>query len=194
VDHGIRTELCAIQGKRDGRLTTEGSCRVKGSPPILNVILLDELEETSFVTRSLLGNIGGIHMPVPRIKASSRERRMKRVAPSARKRVNLPAALAMKANNIIERYSLEEREQIVEILRLLSAKPQQFRFQFLGVADAGPTVQYEASIWATDQPTAVRIASDAPLHPEATGIRVVDHKGCTVFERQNSELCGVQAL
>ena len=31
----------------------------------------------------------------------------------------------MKANNIIERYSLEEREQIAEILRILSAKPQQ---------------------------------------------------------------------
>ena len=118
-----------------------------------------------------------------RTKAFSRESRMKNVAPSARKRVNLPAAF--------ERYSLEEREQIAEILRILSAKPQQFRLQFLGVADAGPTVQNETSIWATDQPTAVRIASDAPLHPEATGIRVVDPKGCTVFERQNSEFCSV---
>jgi hypothetical protein len=50
-----------------------------------------------------------MHIPVPRIKASSREGQMKHVAPSARKRVDLPAALAMKANNIIERYSLEER-------------------------------------------------------------------------------------
>jgi hypothetical protein len=130
-------------------------------------------------------------MPVPRIKASSRERRMKHVAPFARKRVDLPAALAMKADKIIERYSLDEREQIAEILRILSAKPQQFRLQFLGVADAGPTVQNETRIWATDQPTAVRIASDAPLHPQATGIRVVDHEGCTIFERQNSEFCAV---
>ena len=60
-----------------------------------------------------------------RIKAFSPESRMKR-----------PAALAMKANNIIERYSLEERKQIAEILRVLSAKPQQFR------------------LWATDEPTA----------------------------------------
>ena len=97
----------------------------------------------------------------------------------------------MKANNIRERYTLEEREQITEILRILFAKPQQFRLQFLGVADTGPTVQNETSIWATDQPTAVRIASNAPLHPEATGIRVVDHKGCTIFERQNSEFCGL---
>ena len=82
---------------------------------------------------------------------------MKRVAPSARKRVDLPAALAMKANNIIERYSLEEREQIADILLIPSAKPQQ-RLQFLGVVDAGPTVQNETSIWATDEPTAVRMA------------------------------------
>ena len=63
---------------------------------------------------------------------------MKRVAPSARKSVDLPAASA-KAINIIERYSLEEREQIAEILRILSSKPQQFR------------------LWATDEPTAARI-------------------------------------
>ena len=55
-----------------------------------------------------------------RIKAFSPESRMKRVAPSARKSLDLPAASAMKANNIIERYSLEEREQIAEILRILS--------------------------------------------------------------------------
>ena len=86
-----------------------------------------------------------------RIKAFSPESRMKRVAPSARKRVALPAALAMKANNIIERYSLEEREQIANILLILSAKTQ--------------------------------------LHAEATGIRVVDNEGCTIFE-QNSD-CSV---
>ena len=74
-----------------------------------------------------------------RIKAFSPESRMKRVAPSARKSLDLPAASTMKANNIIERYSLEEREQIAEILRILSAKPQQFR------------------LWATDEPTAARI-------------------------------------
>jgi hypothetical protein len=98
-----------------------------------------------------------------RIKAPSRECRMKRVAPSARQRVDLQAALAMKTNNTIERYSLEEREQIAEILHILSAKPQQFRLQFL---------------------------SDAPLHPEAASIHVVDHEGCTVFE-QNSDFCTV---
>ena len=116
---------------------------------------------------------------------------MKRVAPSARKRVDLPAPLATQANNVIERYPREEREQITELLRILSAKPQQFRLQFLGVADADPTVQNGTSIWAPDEPTAVRMASDAPLPAEATGIRMVDHDGCTVFERRTAISCNV---
>jgi hypothetical protein len=158
------------------------------SPPILNVSLLDEEASFGMVRDKVsVGKIEGIHMSGLRIKAFSPESRMKRVAPSARKRVALPAALAMKANNIIERYSLEEREQIADILLILSAKPQQ-RLQILGVVDAGLTVQNETSIWGTDEPTAVRKASDAPLHAEATGIRVVDHEGCTVFE-QNSDFC-----
>jgi hypothetical protein len=110
------------------------------SPPILNVTLLDE--EASFgMVRDKVSvvNIEGIHMSGLRNKALSPESRMK-----------LPAALATKANNISERYSLEERKQIAEILLILSAKTQ--------------------------------------LHAEATGPRVVDHVGCTVFE-QNSDFC-----
>ena len=90
----------------------------------------------------------------------------------------------MNADDNMERYTLEEREQIAELLRILSAKPQRFQFQFLGVADAtGSTVQKETSIWVPDEPTAIRMASDAPLPAEAIGIRVVDHEGCLVFER-----------
>jgi hypothetical protein len=90
----------------------------------------------------------------------------------------------MNADDNMERYTLEEREQIAELLRILSAKPQRFQLQFLGVADVtGSTVRNETSIWAPDEPTAIRMASDAPLPAEAIGIRVVDHEGCLVFER-----------
>ena len=134
-------------------------------------------------------------MPGLKTRAFSHESRMKRVAPSARKRVDLPAALAVKAKNIIERYPLEEGEQIAEILRILSAKPQQFRLQFLGGGDTGPTVQNETSVWAPDEPTAVSMASDiaseVPLPAEAVGIRVVNYEGRTVFERRNSGFCSV---
>ncbi len=97
------------------------------SPHILNVTLLDEEASFGMVRyKVFMGNIEGIHMAGPRIKSFSPESRTKRVAPSAGKRVDLPAALAMKANNIIERYSLEEREQIADILLILSTKPQQW--------------------------------------------------------------------
>jgi hypothetical protein len=153
------------------------------------VTLLDDEASFEMVCDKVsVGNIEGIHMPGLRIKAFSPESRTKSIAPSAGKRVDLPAALAMKANNIMERYSLEEREQIADILLILSAKPQQFPLQFLKVVDARPTVKNETSIWATDERTAVRMASDASLDAEATGIRGVDHQGCTVFE-QNSDFC-----
>ena len=137
-----RTELCAISAK-GGQEVDHGRFMSRSvKPPILNVTLLDELEEASFGMvrdKVSVGNVGRIHMSDVRIEAFSPESRM-----------NRPAALAMKTINIIERYSLDEREQIAEILRILSAKTQ--------------------------------------LHAEATGIRVVDHEGCAVFE-QNSDFC-----
>ena len=82
------------------------------------------------------------------------------------------------------RMKREEREQIDEILHILSAKPQQFRLQFMGVAKAADSsVQNEKTIWVPDAPTAVRVAVDARLPADAIGIRVIDQKGCTVFER-----------
>jgi hypothetical protein len=82
------------------------------------------------------------------------------------------------------RMKREEREQIAEILHILSAKPQQFRLQFMGAANAADSsVQNEKTIWVADAPTAVRVAVDARLPADAIGIRVIDQKGCTVFER-----------
>ena len=82
------------------------------------------------------------------------------------------------------RMKREEREQIDEILHILSAKPQQFRLQFMGVANAvDSSMQNEKTIWVPDAPTAVRVAVDARLPADAIGIRVIDQKGCTVFER-----------
>ena len=82
------------------------------------------------------------------------------------------------------RMTREERKQIAEILHILSAKPQQFRLQFMGVANAADSsMQNEKIIWVPDAPTAVRVAVDARLPAGAIGIRVIDQKGCTVFER-----------
>jgi hypothetical protein len=83
------------------------------------------------------------------------------------------------------RMTREEKDEIAEILHILSEKPQQFRLQFMGVpSPANSNMQDEKTIWVPDAPTAVRLAVDAPLPADALGVRVIDQKGCTVFERQ----------
>ena len=90
----------------------------------------------------------------------------------------------------MEGYRTEEREEIAELLRILSEKPRQFRVQFLGTTDAsGTTVRDETSIWAPDSSTAVRMANDALLQDEACGMRVTDPDGSTVYEREKAALC-----
>ena len=117
---------------------------------------------------------------------------MARPAPSARNQTDLPIALARKGNNFMARYRFQEREEIAEILRILSAKPLHFRLQFLGAPDAtGTTVRNETSIWASDAPTAVGMAVGAPLPADTAGIRVLDPAGSTIFERQNADFCGL---
>src|ERR1700756_3876026 len=101
--------------RRAGRLATVGSFAfTKPAYPKRDPTrrVVESLIRDWFVPSFSVGNIRRIHMSGDRIKAPSRESRMKRVAPSARQRVDLQAALAMKTNNTIERYSLEEREQI----------------------------------------------------------------------------------
>ena len=84
-------------------------------------------------------------------------------------------------------YSAEEREEIAELLRILSGKPQQFRLQFLRPANATePVVETETNLWAPDASAAVRVAVEAPWPAEAIGLRIVDREGCTVFERQRA--------
>lgn len=89
------------------------------------------------------------------------------------------------------RMTREEKDQVAEILRILSEKPQQFRLQFMGVPSAADSnAQNERTVWVPDAPTAVRLAVDVPIPADALGVRVIDQKGCTVFERQK----GVMSL
>jgi hypothetical protein len=88
---------------------------------------------------------------------------------------------------VAARYSAKEREEIGELVRTLSAKPQQFRLQFLGPASTTePTVETETNLWAPDASAAVWMAVEAPWPAEAIGLRIVDHEGCTVFERMRA--------
>jgi hypothetical protein len=81
-------------------------------------------------------------------------------------------------------YSAEEREEIAELVRILSAKPQRFRLQFLSPAcTTEPPARNETTLWAADVSTAVWTAVETPWPAEAIGLRIVDGEGCTVFER-----------
>ena len=101
---------------------------------------------------------------------------------SAHKQVS--DAFATKANDVMGGFSHDERDEIAEVLRILSAKPRQFRLQFL--AAVGTSVQNERNLWADDASTAVRMAVAIPRPAESARIRVLDPDGCTVFERENA--------
>ena len=117
-------------------------------------------------------------------KRSLPDRETKRIADSTHEPVEL-ATLVAGPKEVMARFSHEEREEIADILRVLSAKPQRFKVQFLD----GASVQDERSLWAADAPAAVRMAVGVPRPADAAGIRVVDPEGGTVFERQNADFC-----
>ena len=97
----------------------------------------------------------------------------------------------MKVGLITAQYPVEEREEIADLLRILAARPKQFRLQFFGPPDgAGPPVLNETNIWLPDVPTALSMAVDAPWPAGATGSRIVDDDGNTVIERLKPDLSG----
>jgi hypothetical protein len=81
--------------------------------------------------------------------------------------------------------SVEESAQLAELQRILTAKPQQFRLQFLGGAGGpGPHILDENEIWAADVSAAVRLASEVHWPPRTIGLRILDDTGREVFGRQ----------
>jgi hypothetical protein len=117
--------------------------------------------------------------------------RPKRRAAHVRERVSRAPNFEMKVGLITAQYPLEEREEIAELLRILTAKPKQFRLQFFGAPDdAGSPVLNETNIWLPDAPTALPMAVDAPWPGGATGSRIVDNDGRTVIKRLKPDLSG----
>jgi len=122
-------------------------------------------------------------------RSFSHEGRLTRVAAHVRKRVYRAPNFETKVGLITAQYPVEEGEEIADLLRILAAKPKQFRIQFLGVPDgAGSPVLNETYIWLPDVQTAVRVAVDAPWPAGATGSRIVDDDGHTVIERLKGDL------
>jgi hypothetical protein len=135
-----------------------------------------------------VGHGGEIAVSILRRRSILDSDRLTNTSPRSDERSDRAAKLGTKIDLMAARYSAEEREQIAELLRILSAKPQQFRLQFLGPAYmTGPTVENETNLWAPDASVAVRIAVEA-WPAEAIGLRIVDRDGCTVFERLRGAL------
>jgi hypothetical protein len=96
-----------------------------------------------------------------------------------------------KVGLITAQYPVEEREEIADLLRILAARPKQFRLQFFGPSDgAGSPVLNETNIWLPGVPTALPMAVDAPWPAGATGSRIVDDDGHTIIERLKPDLSG----
>jgi hypothetical protein len=114
-----------------------------------------------------------------------------RRAAHVRERVSRAPNFEMKVGLITAQYPVEKREEIADLLRILAAKPKQFRFQFFGAPDgAGSPVLNETNIWLPDVPTALPMAVDAPWPAGATGSRIVDDDGHTIIERLKPDLSG----
>jgi hypothetical protein len=84
--------------------------------------------------------------------------------------------------------SVEESEQLAELQRILVAKPQHFRLQFISAAGGPrPHILGESEIWAADVSAAVRVASEVHWPPRTIGLRILDHEGHEVFGRQKGD-------
>jgi hypothetical protein len=122
-------------------------------------------------------------------RSFSHEGRLTRIGGDVREQVYRAPDFETKVGLMTAQYPIGEKEEIADLLRILTAKPKQFRLQFLGAADGvGSTVQNETNIWVPDVPTAVRRAVDTPWPAGASGSRIVDDDGHTVFERLKADL------
>jgi hypothetical protein len=80
-----------------------------------------------------------------------------------------------------------ERSRVDEAKRTLSAKPQQFRIQFVCAAvDRGAPTLKEASIQAADVSAAIVTAAKTPWPDRTIALRILDPEGREVFARQRT--------
>ena len=75
-----------------------------------------------------------------------------------------------------------------QLNRSQSARPQQFRVQFLGATHGRVgSVLKEVGIEAADVPGAIVAAASLALPPTTKGLHILDHEGRQVFARQKAD-------
>jgi len=81
-----------------------------------------------------------------------------------------------------------EAAPLDELQRVLAAKPQPFRIQFVGAAPGrGLTILSEVEIQASDVSAAIVAAANLAFPPKTMALRILDREGQAVFERYKSD-------
>jgi hypothetical protein len=75
-----------------------------------------------------------------------------------------------------------------ELKRILTAKPQPFRIQFMGAAlDRGLSILGEVEVQALDVSAAIVAAANLAFPPKTVALRILDREGREVFERHKAD-------
>ena len=81
-----------------------------------------------------------------------------------------------------------EAAPLDELKRILTAKPQPFRIQFVGAAPGcGLTILSEVEIQASGVSAAIVAAANLAFAPKTVALRNVDREGQAVFERRKTD-------
>jgi hypothetical protein len=81
-----------------------------------------------------------------------------------------------------------ETASLGELKRLLAAKPQPFRIQFVGAEPGrGLTILSEGEIQASDVSAAIVAAANLAFPPKTVALRILDCGGQAVFERRKTD-------
>ena len=79
------------------------------------------------------------------------------------------------------------RDPVDALKRIVSAKSQLFRIQFLCAAPTGLAVRNEVGIRATDVSFAIVAAARLAFPPKTVAVRILDYEGQIVFERSKAD-------
>jgi hypothetical protein len=81
-----------------------------------------------------------------------------------------------------------ELDPVDELKRIVSAKSQLFRIQFVGAAPGrGLTILSEVEIQASDGSAAIVAAANLAFPPKTVALRILDREGRAVFERHKTD-------
>jgi hypothetical protein len=119
------------------------------------------------------------------------------IASQTGKRIGLDLSIRMAMNAVFapdrepDRWTPRpsaELDPVDELERIVAAKSQLFRIRFLCAAPTGLSLLNEVEIAATSVSDAIVSAARFTFPPKTVAVRILDHGGQIVFERQKADL------